>query len=94
MSELHSCHSVVLVAAMGIYLQSSCAACDKHALTTCRFIVRDFEYDPKAIKVERDAKQRLEVELKKQFVSDFVTTVTVKSYSHSVYLHVICIFSL
>ena len=70
------------------------AACDKRALTTCRFIVRDFEYDPKAIKVERDAKQRLEVELKKQFVSDFVTTVTVKSYSHSVYLHVICIFSL
>lgn len=35
-----------------------------------RFIVRDFEYDPKAVKAEREAKKRLEDELKKQYVSD------------------------
>lgn len=40
----------------------------------CRFIVRDFEYEPKAIKAERDAKKRLEDELKKQFVSNIMTT--------------------
>ena len=32
--------------------------------------MRDFEYDPKAIKAEREAKKKLEDELKKQFVSD------------------------
>ena len=31
--------------------------------------MRDFEYDPKAIKAEREAKKKLEDELKKQFVS-------------------------
>lgn len=32
-----------------------------------KFIVRDFEYDPKAVKAEREAKKRLKDELKKQF---------------------------
>ena len=41
-----------------------------HLMYVHRFIVRDFEYDPKAVKAERDTKKRLEDELKKQFVSD------------------------
>ena len=34
-----------------------------------RFIVRDFEYDSKAIQTEREERQKLEVQLKRQFVS-------------------------
>lgn len=34
-----------------------------------RFIVRDFEYDPKAIETEREEKHKLDLQLKKQFVS-------------------------
>ena len=34
-----------------------------------RFIVRDFVYDPNAIKEERDEKGKLEIEMKKEFVS-------------------------
>lgn len=43
-----------------------------HLMYVHRFIVRDFEYDPKAVKAERDTKKRLQDELKKQFVSDAV----------------------
>ena len=38
-------------------------------ITCHRFIVRDFVYDTKAIKEERDEKGKLEVEIKKEFVS-------------------------
>ena len=34
-----------------------------------RFIVRDFVYDPKAIKAEKDEKGKLEIDMKKEFVS-------------------------
>ena len=34
-----------------------------------RFIVRDFTYNPKAIEQERREKSKLEMQLKKQFVS-------------------------
>ena len=34
-----------------------------------RFIVRDFVYDTKAIKEERDERGKLEIEMKKEFVS-------------------------
>jgi len=35
----------------------------------CRFIVRDFEYDARAIEDERAEKHKLDLQLKKQFVS-------------------------
>ena len=35
-----------------------------------RFVVREFVFDPQAIRAERDEKAKLEVQLKKQFVSD------------------------
>ena len=35
----------------------------------CRFIVRDFTYDQKAIAQEKQEKSKLELQLKKQFVS-------------------------
>lgn len=38
-------------------------------ITCHRFIVRDFVYDTKAIKEERDEKGKLEIEMKKEFVS-------------------------
>ena len=37
--------------------------------TLDRFIVRDFVYDPRAIAAERNEKGKLEMQLKKQFVS-------------------------
>ena len=43
-----------------------------HLMYVHRFIVRDFEYDPKAVKAERETKKRLQDELKKQFVSNAV----------------------
>lgn len=33
-----------------------------------KFIVRDFVYDPKAIKAERDEKGKLEIDMKKEFI--------------------------
>ena len=41
-----------------------------HTHTHCRFIVRDFTYDPKVIAQERHEKSKLEMQLKKQFVSE------------------------
>ena len=38
-----------------------------------RFIVRDFNFDPKAIAQERLEKSKLEMQLKKQFVSVSIT---------------------
>ena len=38
-------------------------------LSLYRFIVREFEYNPKAIKAERDERQKLEVDLKRMYVS-------------------------
>lgn len=38
-------------------------------VTTYRFIVRDFVYDTKTIKEEKDEKGKLEIEMKKEFVS-------------------------
>lgn len=35
----------------------------------CRFIVREFVYDPRAIAAEKNEKGKLEMQLKKQFVS-------------------------
>ena len=37
----------------------------------CRFAVRDFEYDPKAVDAERKERESLERDLKRQFVSNF-----------------------
>lgn len=37
-----------------------------------RFIVRDFTYDPKAIAQEKHEKSKLEMQLKKQFVSHLI----------------------
>lgn len=34
----------------------------------CRFIVRDFEYDPKVIASEAEERGKLELQIKKQFV--------------------------
>ena len=42
---------------------------DVDCLTHCRFIVRDFVYDTKTIKEEKNEKGRIEVELKREFVS-------------------------
>ena len=38
------------------------------AYATCRFIVRDFEYNPKAIASEAEERGKLELQMKKQFV--------------------------
>ena len=35
----------------------------------CRFAVREFEYDPKAVEAERKERESLERDLKRQFVS-------------------------
>lgn len=40
-----------------------------HHECSCRFIVREFVYDPRAIAAERNEKGKLEMQLKKQFVS-------------------------
>lgn len=42
----------------------------------CRFIVRDFTYDPKAIAQEKHEKSKLEMQLKKQFVSCHMVVVS------------------
>ena len=34
-----------------------------------RFIVREFEYDPQTVEAERTEKHKLDLQLKKQFVS-------------------------
>ena len=44
-------------------------SCNIITFCTCRFIVRDFVYDPRAIAAERNEKGKLEMQLKKQFVS-------------------------
>ncbi len=44
-------------------------SCDYHVTTLSRFTVRDFEYDPRAIQAEREEKRKLEVQIRKQFVS-------------------------
>ena len=38
----------------------------------CRFIVREFVYDPRAIAAEKNEKGKLEMQLKKQFVSAYM----------------------
>ena len=42
---------------------------DSTPLFPCRFIVREFVYDPRAIAAEKNEKGKLEMQLKKQFVS-------------------------
>ena len=61
-----------------------------------RFIVRDFEYDPKAVKAEREAKKRLKDELKKQFVSDVVLHLSIFHLysSHGTVYYVLSLSSL
>ena len=38
-------------------------------MCVCRFIVREFEYDVRSVAKEREEKGKLELQLKKQFVS-------------------------